>query len=168
MKTCVHCGAHNGTVKKGTEGLKVVHGKFAATRDIDELIKQFEHSCQVNEHADLEKTLPGTYEDLDPLRVQEIFAKIRDEDVPLFRMRPELCKPADLLITHMPAPPVCLRPSVATAGDRSEDDLTAKLAEMAFYNREIQRVIARGFGTEKLVEAWQQLQWTTALYLNAD
>ena len=27
MKTCVHCGAYNGTVKKGTEGLKIVHAK---------------------------------------------------------------------------------------------------------------------------------------------
>ena len=112
MKTCVHCGAYNGTVKKGTEGLKIVHAKFAAVgNDIDALVRQFEYSCQVNEQADLERTLPGTYEDLDPLRVHEIFAKIRDADVPLFRMHPDLSRPADLLITHMPAPPVCLRPA---------------------------------------------------------
>jgi DNA-directed RNA polymerase III subunit RPC1 len=78
-------------------------------------------------NPDLEKSLPGTYEDLDPLRVHEIFSKIRDEDVPLFCMKQGLCKPLDLLITHIPAPPVCIRPSVATDGEKSEDDLTVKL-----------------------------------------
>ena len=167
MRECAYCGAYNGIVKKA-EGLKVIHAKYAlnATQDIDDLIKQFEYSCQVN--PDLERNLPDTWEDLDPLRVQEIFAKIRDEDIPLFHMRPDLCRPADLLITHVPAPPVCIRPSVATATDKSEDDLTVKLAEMAAYNKEIQRVIARGLGTHKLVENWNMLQWTAALYLNAE
>jgi DNA-directed RNA polymerase III subunit RPC1 len=49
------------------------------------------------------------------------------------------CKPADLIMTHMPAPPVCIRPSVAvTATIKNEDDLTVKLAEIAYYNQEIE------------------------------
>jgi DNA-directed RNA polymerase III subunit RPC1 len=58
------------------------------------------------------------------------------------------CKPADLIMTHMPAPPVCIRPSVAvTATIKNEDDLTIKLAEIAYYNSEIEQVICRGLGT---------------------
>lgn len=83
-------------------------------------------------------------------------------------MQPDLCRPADLLITSIPAPPVCIRPSVATANDKSEDDLTVKLAEIVAYNKEIQRAIARGDSARKLVENWNMLQWTTALYLNAE
>ena len=134
------------------------------------MVEQFAYSCQVN--PDLERnlrdTLPDTYEALTPLRVYEIFAKIREEDVPLFHMQPDLCRPSDLLITHMPAPPVCIRPTVGGGAERSEDDLTVKLAEMAGYNKEIAKAIASGAGTDKLVELWSLLQWTTALYLNAD
>ena len=56
-----------------------------------------------------------------------------------------LCKPVDLLITHMPAPPVCIRPSVAvTANVRNEDDLTMQLSSMVLLNNEIRSAIAQG------------------------
>jgi len=39
----------------------------------------------------------------------------------------------------MPAPPVCIRPSVAvTATIKNEDDLTVKLAEIIATNKEIE------------------------------
>lgn len=66
-------------------------------------------------------------------------------------------------MTHLPAPPVCIRPSVAvTATIKNEDDLTVKLAEIVYYNKEIEQVICRGLGTAKLVENWNLLQWTCA------
>jgi len=50
-------------------------------------------------------------------------------------MNAELCKPLDLLITHVPTPPVCIRPTVMVdAGTTNEDDLTMKLSEMNEYN----------------------------------
>jgi DNA-directed RNA polymerase III subunit RPC1 len=70
----------------------------------------------------------------------------------------EHCKPADLLITHVPAPPVCIRPGVAvTATIKNEDDLTIKLAELVHYNKEIEQVICKGLGTMKLIENWNML-----------
>lgn len=36
------------------------------------------------------------------------------------------------------------------------------------YNQEISRSIAKGIGTDKLLETWLMLQWTVALYFNAD
>lgn len=80
-----------------------------------------------------------------------------------------LCKPVDLLISHLPAPPVCIRPSVAvTATIKNEDDLTVKLAEISYYNKEIEQVICKGLGAAKLIENWNLLQWTVAQYLNAE
>ena len=74
-----------------------------------------------------------------------------------------LCKPVDLLITYLPAPPVCIRPSVAvTATIKNEDDLTVKLAEISYYNKEIEQIICKGLGAAKLIENWNLLQWTTA------
>ena len=57
---------------------------------------------------------------------------------------------------------------MATDGEKSEDDLTIKLAEMAKLNEEIKRLVAKGMGTDKLLQAWLMLQWTVALYFNAD
>jgi DNA-directed RNA polymerase beta' subunit len=60
-----------------------------------------------------------------------MFEKIRDEDVPLFDMDPRYCRPSDLIITHIPVPPSCIRPSVAVSQNTTnEDDLTIKLAEV--------------------------------------
>ena len=87
MRICVYCGAYNGIVKKKpSESLKIVHDAYAVSKDqeMDELVKQFEHSCTVN--PDVEKSLKDTIQELDPLKVQQIFNKIREEDIQLFHM----------------------------------------------------------------------------------
>lgn len=46
-------------------------------------------------------------------------------------MDPSLCRPVDMLITYIPAPPVTIRPSVnVSANVTNEDDLTIKMAEI--------------------------------------
>ena len=73
----------------------------------------------------MERAIKDTQEDLDPMKTYQIFSKIRDEDVPIFHMDPALCKPVDLLLTRIPCPPVCIRPSVAVSSTvKNEDDLT--------------------------------------------
>ena len=60
-----------------------------------------------------------------------MFERIKDEDSPLFDMDPLLCRPVDLIITHIPVPPSCIRPSVPVSqGTTNEDDLTMKLSEI--------------------------------------
>ena len=70
MRTCIHCGAYNGTVKKKpNEPLKILHEKFKVTKDYDveNLTKQFEYSCSID--PDVEKYMKDFSEDLDPLKV---------------------------------------------------------------------------------------------------
>ena len=159
MRTCIHCGAFNGKVKKKpNEALKVLHDKFGVTKesDMDELVQQFEHSCSIN--PDLEKSLKDVVEELDPLKVYTIFSKIRDEDIPLLHMDSKFCRPIDLLIYQLPVPPLCIRPSVAVSQTvKNEDDLTVKLSEIAFFNKEVLQSIQRGYGTNKLIENWNML-----------
>ena len=170
MKTCIHCGAFNGSVKKKpNEALKILHGRFSVTKDseIEDLVHQFEHSCTISTEA--EKALKDAVEELDPLKVHTIFSKIREEDISLFHMDSNLCRPVDLLIWQLPAPPLCIRPSVAVSQTvKNEDDLTVKLSEIAFFNKEVQNAISRGYATSKLIENWNMLQWTTAQYLNSE
>jgi len=74
------------------------------------------------------------------------------------QLNADLCKPVDLLITQLSAPPVCIRPSVAVQQNvKNEDDLTIKLAEMIFYNKELNVCIAKGLSPNKLVENWNLL-----------
>ena len=50
-------------------------------------------------------------------------------------MESELCKPIDMMITSVPAPPSCIRPTVAVShGLKNEDDLTMKIAEIIVRN----------------------------------
>lgn len=77
--------------------LKIVHDKYNQKTEMDDLIKDFEYSLSLNK--DMESSLKKAYEDLDPLKVFNIFKRIRDEDVILFDMDPALCRPIDMLIT---------------------------------------------------------------------
>jgi len=44
-----------------------------------------------------------------------------------------------------------------TATIKNEDDLTVKLAEICYYNKEIEQVICKGLGAVKLIENWNLL-----------
>ena len=72
MKTCIHCGGFNGIVRQRPgENLRIVHDKFhrkAGDNEMenymDDLTKQFEHSCSV--FPDLDKSMRDAWEELDP------------------------------------------------------------------------------------------------------
>ena len=53
------------------------------------------------------------------------FTERSDEDCELFDMHPDYGRPEQLIWTHMPVPPACIRPSVGIdASNSNEDDLT--------------------------------------------
>lgn len=140
IRSCPHCNLFNGVVKKKpNEAVRVVHLKFDGD-DIDELVSEFSHACSLN--TALEPSIRGAFEEIDALKVLQLFLRIRDEDVALFDMDIALCRPADLLITHIPVPPSCIRPSVAVSTETSnEDDLTIKLVEILQLNTNIKRAM---------------------------
>ena len=65
-------------------------------------------------------------DDLNPIRVQELFMAVPDEDCELLDLAG---RPEDLIMTSIPVPPVCIRPSVEVdgGGGSNEDDITVKL-----------------------------------------
>lgn len=71
-----------------------------------------------------------------------MFKRIPQEDVPLLLMNPEAGTPADLLLTRLLVPPLCIRPSVVSdlKSGTNEDDLTMKLTEIIFLNDVIKKV----------------------------
>eukprot|EP01022_Parablepharisma_sp_SALTPOND_P032065 TRINITY_DN826_c0_g1_i2.p1 TRINITY_DN826_c0_g1~~TRINITY_DN826_c0_g1_i2.p1 ORF type:complete len:1204 (+),score=111.45 TRINITY_DN826_c0_g1_i2:2266-5877(+) len=134
---------------------------------MEDLMQDFESALQVNK--EVEGALKKYVEEITPVRAYQLFEKIRIEDIYLFDMNPEFCKPVDMIITHLPVPPVCIRPSVqASEGVSNEDDLTVKLGEIIQVNNLIKINIQEGLPMNKVMEDWSLLQYTTAQYINSD
>ena len=78
-------------------------------------------------------------------------------------------RPEDMLLTVIPVPPVCIRPSVQRGFTGSnEDDLTIALGEICHTNTQIKISMAKGGLTSKVTETWDFLQQQVARYLNSD
>ncbi|MBC5793130.1 MAG: DNA-directed RNA polymerase subunit A' [Nanohaloarchaea archaeon] len=95
------------------------------------------------EDVDLDK--PYTYydedgEELKPEDIEERFEKISDEAAATLGV--EGGRPEDLIISHLPVPPVTMRPSITLeTGERSEDDITHKLVDIIRINKRLQNNI---------------------------
>lgn len=101
-----------GTVKK-IGPLKIIHERFKGTRH-EELMQdfhaQFEEAIKAN--ADLKAHLSKAQDDLNPLRVLNLFKRIPSDEVELLDMNPKNGRPERMLLTHLLVPPVSIRPSV--------------------------------------------------------
>ncbi|XP_013774384.1 DNA-directed RNA polymerase III subunit RPC1-like [Limulus polyphemus] len=170
--TCFYCGALNGVVKK-CGLLKIVHEKFRHVRKNDttvsEFLAEFENAVKYNKELDTHLN-KAAQDMLNPLRVQQLFQQIIDEDIPLLLMDPESSRPEDLILTKIAAPPLCIRPSVVSdlKSGTNEDDLTMKLTEIIFLNDVIQKHRASGAKMQMIMEDWDFLQLQCALYINSE
>lgn len=169
---CPHCGATNGTVKK-VGALKVIHEKFRQKKTEDEQLefrKTFVTAVSMGS-GELAPHLGKAQEDLNPLRVLDLFRRIPDEDCELLGLKPEFGRPEEYIWQYICVPPVCIRPSVAQDGATNEDDLTVKLTEIVFTNNIIKSGLtkgSKGTTTAQLVEQWDFLQLSVALYINSE
>jgi len=78
-------------------------------------------------------------------------------------------RPESLIWQYVPAPPVSLRPSVATdSGQSNEDDLTNKLGDIIQMSQIIKAGIDAGVAIQTIMEQWDYLQIQLAMYINAD
>ena len=78
-------------------------------------------------------------------------------------MNPEL-----LLWRFIPAPPVCIRPSVPQEFSTTEDDLTSKLSDIIHINNLLKEGIKIGQPIQTIMEQWDFLQVQIAMYINSD
>ena len=176
-KTCFQCGTINGVVRKaGTVSLKISHDKFrsfnssvskskVAPPEKIAFDKSFEEAKRKT--RDVEKLLNKAQDDINPLRAMKIFRRVVDSDCPLLGLRTS--RPEDFLWTQIPAPPVCLRPSVGTDGGTSnEDDITNKLGDIVGANASLKTSIVKGAPVTTIMEHWDFLSLQVALYINSD
>ncbi|KAM3959347.1 RNA polymerase III subunit A [Aphomia sociella] len=171
---CPSCDALNGMVKKSPAGiLKIIHDKYRNKKPTDPIVKRV--LKDFNEAKESNKELAamissGLIIELSPLTVLNLFRRIPNEDIPLLGMNVNLTRPEDLILTRLPVPPLCIRPSIASEmkAGTNEDDLTMKQSEILLINDVISRHIASGGKTELVQEDWDYLQLHAALYINSE
>ncbi|KAF2458837.1 DNA-directed RNA polymeras-like protein iii largest subunit [Lineolata rhizophorae] len=175
-RLCPYCGALNGIVKKA-HAVKIVHDQFhhfnkssaknkvapAAKVDFD---KTFEAVCSGN--RDVERNLKHAADDLNPVRVLNLFRKITETDCELIGMNPRDGRPEMFIWQYVPAPPVTIRPSVHQETATTEDDITAKLGDIIQVSSIIRASLAKGQPVQTIMEQWEFLQLQIALYINSD
>lgn len=174
-RACFHCGAINGVIKK-TGPLKLSHDKFRAFNSSMAQKKfppkekvEFDESFAAAKRAnhDLEKHVKKAMDDLNPLKVLNLFKQVLPTDCELLGMNPLEGRPEMFIWQYVPAPPVCIRPSVQQDSASNEDDLTVKLTEIIFMNSLIRAGLQEGTPILTLMERWDYLQAQIAMYIDS-
>lgn len=152
--------------------MKLIHEPYRAKSKEDEkqdFLKSFDDVLV--SLPEIKSHLPKAHDDLNPIRVFQLFAKISSEDCELLGLDPESGRPELFIWRNIPVPPVCIRPSVAMdRGDlgSNEDDLTVKLAEIVTINHFIQKSLEEGDSPHKIAEDWDFLQIVCAQFVNSE
>ncbi|KAF9436386.1 hypothetical protein BGZ76_004117 [Entomortierella beljakovae] len=165
---CSYCEATNGTVKK-VGALRIVHEKYRAKKVAEEY-EIFKNSFNnaIEAAPEMKAHIPKAQEDMNPLRVLNLFKAISDEDCELLGMNPDNGRPEMYLWQNIAVPPVCIRPSVQQDGASNEDDITVKLTEVIFTNAHMQAGLNQGIAIHNLMEQWDFLQLSVAMYINSE
>ncbi|RWQ92225.1 putative DNA-dependent RNA polymerase II largest subunit [Paecilomyces variotii] len=107
-----------------------------------------------------------------PLMALNIFRSISHEDVRIMGLSNDYARPEWMIITVLPVPPPPVRPSVLVGGSgtgqRGEDDLTYKLAEIVRANQNVQRCEQEGSPEHVVREFESLLQYHVATYMDND
>ncbi len=102
-----------------------------------------------------------------PTEIRERFEKIPNKDLEAMGFDPKIFRPEWLILTVLPVPPVTVRPSIVLeTGERAEDDLTHKLAEIVRVNQRLKENIEAGVPQLIIEDLWNLLQYHVSTYFN--
>ncbi|KAI9684509.1 MAG: hypothetical protein M1829_002319 [Trizodia sp. TS-e1964] len=175
-RTCPYCSAINGVVKKAG-ALKIIHDKYRAFNTSNSIKKKVPESKVIFDlsfteakkgNAEVEKHVKKALDDMNPLRVLNLFRKITATDCELLGMNPAEGRPEMFIWQYVPAPPICIRPSVSQEMASTEDDLTTKLADIIHISSLIRGGLLKGQPVQTIMEQWEFLQLQIAMYINSD
>lgn len=113
-----------------------------------------------------EKQESGTNR-LNPSEIRDRFERMTDEDCRRLGINPEYARPEWMILTVLPIPPVCVRPSITLdSGVRSEDDLTHKLVDIIRINQRLRENIEAGAPQLIVEDLWELCQYHVTTYFN--
>ena len=168
----------NGRVKRGgTHPIKIVHEQFSnydmskAQKKIPpaakvEFDKSLEGARKANDY--IERNHRKAVDDLNPLRVLNLFKRVSASDCELLGMNPAEGRPEMFIWQHVPVSPICIRPSVPQDGATTEDDITSKISDIVHINTLLKEGLITGQPVATIMEQWDFLQLQLAMVINSD
>lgn len=103
--------------------------------------------------------------ELSPQDIRDRFEGIPDDDLKKINFNGG--RPEWLILTLFPIPPVTVRPSITLeTGERSEDDLTHKLADIVRINQSLKENIDIGAPEFILNDLWELIQYHVSTYFD--
>ena len=175
-KTCPYCGSIQGVIRK-LSVMKLVHDKFAwynkstSAKKVPPPSKvAFDQSFNEAKKflPELDKYSKRAMDDLNPLKVLQLFRAISPTDCEILGFNPAEGRPEMFLWQYIPAPPICIRPSVAQESASNEDDITSKLSEIILYASYLRDSLKKGTAVPNIMEQWEFLQLQVGLYVNSE
>eukprot|EP01127_Copromyxa_protea_P009398 TRINITY_DN2218_c0_g1_i1.p1 TRINITY_DN2218_c0_g1~~TRINITY_DN2218_c0_g1_i1.p1 ORF type:complete len:1419 (+),score=297.20 TRINITY_DN2218_c0_g1_i1:362-4618(+) len=167
-KPCRMCDSWNGTVTKVKASFLFLHVPWESSAGMEEK-EMFKDSFR--EASSEIKELPGYLEKageiINPIRCKTIFERISHQDLLLLDMDPNVTRPEHMVLTHLLAPPCCIRPSVTTGFTSNEDDLTIKLKEIVSADSSLRGEASKGTPLSALYDKWDHLQFECAKFINS-
>ncbi len=151
------------------KGVEAVKEKVSEIISKMKDVKKCPHCGAKQEKIIIEKPTTFIADDrkLTPIEVRARLEKIRDEDLPLFGINPEVARPEWMVLTVLPIPPVTMRPSITLeSGERSEDDLTHKLGDIVRINQRLQENIIAGAPEIIIEDLWELLQYHVTTFFD--
>ncbi|MGQ4872512.1 MAG: DNA-directed RNA polymerase subunit A' [Promethearchaeia archaeon] len=104
---------------------------------------------------------------LTPIEILERLKKMTDDDLRILGISPENARLDWVILTVLPIPPVCARPSITLdSGIRSEDDLTHKLVDVIRINQRLRENIDAGAPHLIVEDLWELLQYHITTYFD--
>lgn len=177
-RNCYACGALNGRVKKSGSGpLKFVHEKFSTyelSKAVNKKMPQekvdFENSFAHARKAqgDVDRNLKKAVDDMNPLKVLNLFKRIKATDCELLGMNPAEGRPEMMIWQFFPVSPVCVRPSVPQDSGTTEDDLTTKVSDIVHINTLLRESLHSGSPLSTVMEQWDFLQLQVAMIIHSE
>ncbi|GJN02490.1 hypothetical protein PR202_ga19848 [Eleusine coracana subsp. coracana] len=159
LSRCPRCEYRNGVVKKGRQGLTVLH-------DCNKILDGYAEELTTALKHKKDKLSNVSLRMLDPATVLYLFRRMTDEDCELLNLGD---RPEKLIVTEIAVPPVPIRPSVVVGGSRSnEDSITVILKSIVNTNSIIKDTLQTGSLVSKCFDCWQQLQLQVVEYINSD
>jgi DNA-directed RNA polymerase III subunit RPC1 len=178
VSTCPRCHVSNGPVRRVPGHVcKIVHLQFEAynkstaqSKEIpwDKIIFDQGFESWIDDNLDSERHVKKAVDDLPAFKVHRILQAIWPEDYILLGIDVAQGKPESYLWTHLPVPPVNLRPTVPQEDKTNEDDLTNKLSEIITLNNRIIAAHEANEETRVWWEMYEKMQDFIAMYINSD
>ncbi|KAA0003911.1 MAG: DNA-directed RNA polymerase subunit A' [Thermoplasmata archaeon] len=180
--TCRGCGKFLFSDEKKEELLKEYKRLKELGQNTNSFAKEIVKKASViekcphcgRENLDIELDKPTTFREeghkMTPAELREWLEKVSEalgNDLCLLDINPEVARPEWMVLTVLPVPPVCTRPSITLeTGERSEDDLTHKLVDIIRINQRLQE--NRDAGAPQLIveDLWELLQYHVTTYFD--